>query len=244
MSEDLRAEPSLKVKQATPTQGTQIAIDDQHVLSYLSEHPDFFDRHAGILSSVRILSSHGGRAISLQERQMEVMREKHKTLENKLADLIHIARDNDAIVEKMQTWTRQLLLAEEPHTLPELVLRALETIFNVPQTAMRLWGPKIQYVDLSVSLPVPVETITLANSMMLPYCGMNSDFQAATWLPEGGNDARSIALLPLRKGADPKSFGLLVLGSSDPERFKASMQTSYLSRIAETASAALSRLVE
>jgi uncharacterized protein len=221
-----------------------IAMDDSHVLSYLQEHPDFFERQASLLGSMRLQSSHGGRAISLQERQMEVMREKHKTLEAKLAELIHIARDNDAIVDKMHLWTRQLLIAEDNSKLPDAVLASLESQFNVPMTALRLWGVKTQFTHLSVASAVPVETITLANSMMVPYCGMNSDFQAATWLPEEGNQARSLALLPLRVGAAPKSFGLIVLGSPDPERFKASMQTAYLSSIAEIASAALGRLVE
>lgn len=221
-----------------------IALQDTHVVSYLQEHPDFFDRNAGLLNAMRLQSSHGGRAISLQERQMEVMREKHKTLEARLAELIHIARDNDAIVDKMHQWTRDLLLCQDNARLPDTVLANLESIFKVPQTALRMWSCKTGFAHLPVAAAVPVETITLANSMMVPYCGMNSDFQAATWLPGKGTQARSIALLPLRIGSDPKSFGLIVLGSPDPERFKASMQTAYLSRIAETASAALVRLVE
>ncbi len=221
-----------------------IELNDNHVLSYLQEHPDFFERQASLLGSIRMQSSHGGRAISLQERQMEVMREKHKVLEAKLAELIHIARDNDAIVDKMHHWTRELLIAEDLSKLPELVLSSLSSHFNVPLTALRLWGVKTAFTYLPVAAAVPVETITLTNSMMLPYCGMNSDFQAATWLPDEGHQARSLALLPLRVGADPKSFGLIVLGSPDPERFKSSMQTAYLASIAEIASAALSRLVE
>ena len=54
----------------------------------------------------------------------------------------------------------------------------------------------------------------------------------------------AIALVPLRKGRDPKAFGLLVLGSADPERFTSGMGTAWLERIAEIASAALSKLVE
>ena len=91
---------------------------------------------------------------------------------------------------------------------------------------------------------MPVDAITLANSMKQPYCGPNDDFHAATWLPEGGSDTRSIALLPLRKGIDPNAFGLLVLGSADASRFEADMGTAFLERIAEMASAVLSRLVE
>ena len=63
------------------------------------------------------------------------------------------------------------------------------------------------------------------------------------WLAAGGSQTRSLALLPMRVGAAPESFGLLVLGSPDPARFQASMGTAYLERIAETASAALSRLL-
>ena len=39
-------------------------------------------------------------------------------------------------------------------------------------------------------------------------------------------------------------FGLIVLGSSDPERFRSGMGTALLERIADTAAAALSRLAE
>ncbi|MCB1973949.1 MAG: DUF484 family protein, partial [Burkholderiaceae bacterium] len=38
------------------------------------------------------------------------------------------------------------------------------------------------------------------------------------------------------------AFGLLVLGSPDPQRFDATMGTDFLSRMAELASAALQRL--
>ena len=50
---------------------------------------------------------------------------------------------------------------------------------------------------------------------------------------------------PLRQGAIDSAtpaFGLLVLGSQDPQRFDATMGTDFLSRMAEIASAALLRL--
>jgi uncharacterized protein YigA (DUF484 family) len=59
------------------------------------------------------------------------------------------------------------------------------------------------------------------------------------------SSAQSLALLPLREGpidsATP-AFGLLVLGSPDPQRFDATMGTDFLARMAELASAALLRL--
>jgi uncharacterized protein YigA (DUF484 family) len=220
------------------------AIDADAVARYLRDHPEFFDQHADLLGTITLPHPHGGRAISLQERQVEVLRERHRTLELKLAELIRIGEENDAIGGKLQKWTRQLLLAGDAGQLPDIVVDGLGTIFSVPQVAMRLWGLRDEWANLECAQPVPVDVITLANSMPQPFCGPNSDFQAATWLPEGGRDTRSIALLPLRKGIDPKAFGLLVLGSADADRFRSGMGTAYLERIAEMASAALSRLAD
>jgi uncharacterized protein YigA (DUF484 family) len=49
-------------------------------------------------------------------------------------------------------------------------------------------------------------------------------------------------MLPLRVGGATDAFGLLVLGSPDKDRFQITMGTTFLARIAELASAALSRL--
>ncbi|MFM7503643.1 MAG: DUF484 family protein, partial [Betaproteobacteria bacterium] len=59
------------------------------------------------------------------------------------------------------------------------------------------------------------------------------------WLADRGQNARSVALLALRRGVEPQAFGLLVLGSADPDRFHAQMGTAFLQRLAELVSAAL-----
>ena len=108
-----------------------------------------------------------------------MLRERHRTLELKLAELIRIGEENDAIGGKLQKWTRQLLLAGDAGQLPDIVVDGLGTIFSVPQVAMRLWGLRDEWANLECAQPVPVDVITLANSMTHPYCGPNADFQAA-----------------------------------------------------------------
>ncbi len=223
---------------------TDSTIGADEVARYLRDHPGFFEMHAELLAGITVPHPHGGRAISLQERQLEVLREKLRAHEMKLAELLRIGQENDAIGEKLQRWTRQLLLAPEPARLPDIVVDGLRTVFSVPQVGMRLWALREPYLGLACAQPVPVDVITLANGMKLPFCGPNSGFQAAGWLDDGGAQTRSIALLPLRKGVDPNAFGLVVLGSADPDRFAAGMGTAFLERIAELASAALSRLAE
>jgi len=223
---------------------TRHSCDADDVAHYLHENPDFFESHVELLGTITVPHPHGGRAISLHERQLEVLREKLRSYEMKLADLVRIGQENDELAEKLHRWTRQLLLCGEPQRLADVVVDGLRTIFSVPQVAMRLWGLRDEYVGLECAQPVAVDAITLANSMKQPFCGPNSDFHAATWLPEGGALTHSIALLPLRKGVDPKAFGLIVLGSADPERFRSGMGTAFLERIGGIAGAALSRLAE
>jgi uncharacterized protein YigA (DUF484 family) len=60
-----------------------------------NSNPEFFERHQALLARLRLPHSRGGSTISLVERQIEVMRERHAALEAKLAELVRVARDND-----------------------------------------------------------------------------------------------------------------------------------------------------
>jgi hypothetical protein len=220
----------------SPTSAEQVA-------QYLHENPGFFDEHGELLSSITVRHTHGGRAVSLVERQVDLLREKNKALEMRLAELLRIGQENDAIADRLQRWTRDLLRTRDARQLPALVVDGMAEGFAVPQVALRLWRIDAAHADLPFAAEVEPEVIALTDSMMQPYCGANADFKSATWLPGGGSNTRSIALLALRVGAAPEAFGLLVLGSPDPARFQAGLGTAFLERIAEISSAALSRLL-
>ena len=53
----------------------------------------------------------------------------------------------------------------------------------------------------------------------------------------------SLAMVAVRVGPREPAFGLLVLGSDDPERFAPEMGTAFLDTVARLASAALRRLL-
>ena len=80
-----------------------------------------------------------------------------------------------------------------------------------------------------------------ASSLTEPFCGLNTGFESVNWLKTPAA-ITSLALIPLRVGPSTPAFGLLVLASSDAQRFTSGMGTDFLSRIGELTSAALSRL--
>lgn len=130
--------------------------------------------------------------------------------------------------------------------LPQAVVDGLRTLFDVPQAAVRVWGVAGAYIDADFTQGASDDARAFASSLTMPFCGPNLGFEPAAWLAqESGATAQSLALLPLREGAIDSAtpaFGLLVLGSPDPQRFDATMATDFLSRMAELASAALMRL--
>lgn len=216
-------------------------ITEDDIANYLVHTPDFFERHAQLLASVQLSSPHGTRAVSLQERQAEMLRDRIKGLEHRIMDMIRNSNENLIIADKLHRWTRNLLLARDPRQLPDTMARELQEQFLVPQVAIKVWGVGDAYAGESFASGASDDAKTFASSLSTPYSGMNSGFEPANWLQDPAV-ALSIALIPLRAGAAPQAFGLIVLSSPDPQRFNNEMGTDFLERIAEIASAALSPL--
>ena len=221
-------------------------ITEDDIAQFLTQTPGFFERHAEVLASVQITSPHGARAVSLQERQAEMLREKIKGLELRIMEMVRHSHENAAIAAKVHQWTGALLQVRDPMDLPHALVDGLQTLFDVPQAAVRVWGVAGPDIDAQFTPGASEASRAVASSLSMPFCGPNLGFEPAAWLAHGdGEAAQSLALLPLREGAVDSAtpaFGLLVLGSPDPQRFDATMGTEFLTRLAELASASLMRL--
>ena len=83
------------------TEPTFPPITEDDIANYLANTPDFFERHASLLAAVQLTSPHSHRAVSLQERQAEMLREKIKALELKAAAMIRHGHENTAIADRL-----------------------------------------------------------------------------------------------------------------------------------------------
>ena len=86
---------------------TTLQADD--IAHYLARHHDFFEQHPQLLSQMQLPHPHDGQAISLVERQSLMLRERIKSLESRVAEMVRHGQENDAISEKLITWMRSLL---------------------------------------------------------------------------------------------------------------------------------------
>jgi uncharacterized protein YigA (DUF484 family) len=224
-------------------------ITEDDIANYLVHTPAFFERNAQLLSSIQLTSPHGQRAVSLQERQMEMMRDKVRGLERKIMEMIRHGQDNEAIANQLHRWVCSVMATHDDTALPEVILNGLKDGFLIPQAAVRVWGSPARPLREGLAsdeatptalLPVSDDARSFAASLSVPYCGVNAGFEAARWLDDG-QPVASLALIPLQ--ADGACFGLLVLGSPDATRYTADMGVEFLQQVGDVASAALARLL-
>lgn len=213
-------------------------IDDHYIVHWLRSNPDFFIRQGTLLADLKLTSPYSHRAISLQERQLEVLREKVRGLELRLAELLRYGQDNQRIIGNLHRWMLDVL-STLPAS-PDKLSAGLCTAFNLPCAQLRVWDkePSSAWQHF-------------ADHLVAPKCGpIELDpllSEAAAWL----DDARiaSVALIPISRMAEksdaPQGFGgiasaslgLWVLGAYDKQRFAADMDTTYLCQIGALASA-------
>jgi uncharacterized protein len=219
-------------------------ITEHDIAEFLINNPSFFERQAELLSAVQLRSPHGNRAVSLQARQMEMLRERIKGLELKLVEMIRHGQENVAIADRLHHWMRRLLSTTDDASLPSALIEEVQHQFLIPQVALRLWDLAVARAGAlqgqTCLSPVSDDVKSFATSLSSPFCGGNHGFEAAGWLGEIQN-VQSLAMIPIRH--DDQCFGLLVLGSPDPTRYSADMGTEFLERMGDIASAALARLL-
>lgn len=223
------------------TQDAISPITEDDIANYLVNTPSFFERHASLLAQIQLSSPHGHRAISLQERQAGMLREKIRSLEIKAADMIRHAQENTLIAHKLQHWTRELLRVRQACELPGVAAQVIAREFGVPQVAVKVWDLLPEHAHEPFAQGVSADVVAFASSLAQPYCGINPGLQVLEWLDNPAAVA-SLALVALRADQTPHAFGLIVLACDDPQRFTPDMGTEFLHTMGQLASAALSRL--
>src|ERR1700733_190145 len=128
----------MSTREARGIQGQQDEVET--VTRYLQQNPEFFENHLQLLARLRLPHARGSSTISLVERQVEVLRERHLAMEQKLADFVTVARANDAVAEKLHRFTRRLLRAQTRHSAIEQLEASLREDFDAFHSVLVLIG--------------------------------------------------------------------------------------------------------
>jgi uncharacterized protein YigA (DUF484 family) len=214
-------------------------LTPEQVADFLRQNPGFFEQNVDLLLNIQIPHPHGGRAVSIGERQLVAVREKTRLLEDKLRELIGFGEENDAVSEKVHRMACRLMEASGLDGVLDTAYLDLLDHFAVPHVAVRLWNVAEGDAETKEFGQVAPEMREFVAQMSAPYCGSHPVYESQGWFGETAPHLKSFALVALRHGE--QCFGVLALASEDPQRFYPEMGTLYLARIGELLACALWR---
>jgi uncharacterized protein YigA (DUF484 family) len=215
---------------------TQLAEDQ--IADFLVAHPDFFERHGAVLARIKLPHQRGSAAISLVERQVLVLRDRHTALERKLHELIENGRANDAISDRMHRLTRRLLRARDAAGVLAALETSLREDFGASRWVLLATDPAAATLGTLHSGHVRVVPRGSAELKIFetffesgrPRSGQIRDTQREYLFGGEGSQVGSTVLIPLGERA---ALGILAIASNDTERYLPTMSTDYLVRIGE-----------
>lgn len=214
----------------------------EQIAAYLERHPGFFDEHPEVLAGLRL--AHGsGKAVSLIERQVQVLRDQNETLKGRLMELVNVARDNDRLSGRIHQMTLDLLQAGSLTELLDRLEDHLRNEFKADAIAVRLAG-----LDEASRREAGVEGLAIDDNTRelfptslrdgKPQCGRLKQEQLEFLFRAQTGGIESAAVIPL---GDHGTHGLLAIGSREVNRFNPCMGTLFLSHLAELLVALLRR---
>jgi len=213
-------------------------LQAEQIAAWLRERPYFFTNHTELLGELRI--PHQAGTVSLLEYQAQSLREENSKLREHLAQLTQTAQDNDRLFKA----TRKLLLALlATRTLNELLQatqRCLLDEFQVPAVSLLLFSE-------SGDLPTDYPQRPLAEAKKAIGSLLKGSGQLCAALREkeqrflfAEQAVQSAAVLPLR---GERLYGVLALGSPEPERYRGAQGTLFLDYLGEVLPCLLKRFL-
>lgn len=211
-------------------------MNPNDIIDFLNANPQFFEEHPDLLEQLSVPHPTSGNTISLSERQILTLREKLAQVQGKLAELVSFGEENDVIAEKVHRLTLSLMLADDFEAVNFAIYNHLQEDFAIPHVALRIWNSILKR-ESPEFIEVSEELRFFAADLRHPYCGPAQYPEVLAWFGEVGPHLGSLSLIPLRR--DAQIFGMLALGSEDPERFFPEMGTLYVERIGQLVGAAV-----
>lgn len=207
-------------------------LEPEQIAAYLQAHPDFFVNHQLLLAELT-LPHESGSAVSLVERQVSILRERNIDMRHRLSKLLDNARDNDKLFDKTKRLVLTLLEGQDMGDIIDALHYSFDKEFSIHFTSVVLFG-NVDKVPSSQARVVPIAQARDAIGTLLKNnrasCGSLADKELAFLFGDHADAIGSVATVPLVHGS---AFGILAIANRDPNYYRSSMGTLFLSYIAE-----------
>jgi len=213
---------------------TDSPVEPTQVIEFLRDNPAFFEDNPEALTELRV-SHPTGKAVSLIERQVELLRDQNAVLKERLLDLVQVARDNDRLNNRIHLLLMALLDADSLNRLVDTLHEHLHTEFNADAVALHLRGFADDRIRESGACVLGDDDRARALFAApldsgKPLCGGLRPEQLDYLFGERAQGIESAAVIPFG-GSD--LGGLIAIGSREQQRFFPGMGTVFLGHLGE-----------
>ncbi|CAK17984.1 DUF484 family protein [Pseudomonas entomophila] len=217
------------------------ALDEEAVVAYLRAHPSFFAEHDELLLEQRIPHQRGD-SVSLVERQLKLLRDRNIEMRHRLSQLMDVARDNDRLFDKTRRLILDLLDASSLEEVVMAVEDSLRQEFQVPFVSLILFGENAAPVGRWVPGAEAQQAIGGLIGGGKTISGSLREHELAFLFGDTAHkEVGSSAVATLEHQG---LHGVLAIGSRDPQHYKSSVGTLFLSYIAEVLGRVLPRFTQ
>ena len=218
-------------------------LTEEQVVAYLRNNSDFFIRQEDLLADLS-LPHESGKAISLLEKQVTILRDRGIEARRKLNDLLKNARNNDNLFETTRSLVLSLMRAENVTEIAEVTRNQLFKHDNIDACQIIL----VEHPHLNVSQLIKVESLEkLKNDfndvfrLKRTHCGAVTKEHLAYLFPDSDQKILSTALCPVISNGE--ILALIAFGNRTENYFNVNLDTLFLDFIGHVVGAALDRLL-
>jgi len=204
----------------------------EDVAAWLKQHPDFFVGRDALLADMTV-PHESGKAVSLLERQVKILRERSMESRHTLNALLENARYNDQLFSVTRNLILMLLDENDLTSLASVTSSNLETqpgidacrliLIDTPATASEL---QKRFPSLFRSKRVLCQQLDKETSQLL--------------FPEASTALRSAALCPVTH--HNSLHAILAIGNQSQDYFNEELDTLFLDFIGEVLGSLINRL--
>ena len=220
---------------------SQGGITDEQVARFLERNPDFLSRNPQLLELLEIHHSTGPAAVSLIERQVDMLRGKVARLEDRLRRLLGNAEENEQRAGNVHRLARTLIRAPTLAGVARGLSKVMQEEFGIDAVFIGVLAPTLKRHDIEGLTRIDARSRIMAEfsdffRTRMIECGPLTPTRAELLFPKRTPVPASAAVVPLEK---ENNLGMLVLASTDPDRFHPKQGKLFLEMTAELVSAAL-----
>ena len=219
-----------------------VDVTEEQVVKHLQENPEFFLNHPELLSNIR-LPHDSGKAISLVEKQVNILREQGVKATEKLKDLTDNARTNDEIFDITRSLILDLLECNTIEKVITSVQKQFVRLRNVDACELIFLNHSMQNFPTAIRVEdskVMMEKFSDAFRLEKPFCAQLQEEQILYLFPLSEEDISSTALCPVCSNGE--TLALLALGNKTAKYFNVHLDTLFLDFICEVLDSVIRRL--